>query len=110
MPEASSPRGADLYWHMNLRRMIAKWRSPGRPPWSNTARTRLDQPFHQRALLEIAERALAEGKFGGAQAEKRHHAKSREFNHLSHQLGVKVVHPARAARKSPISPNKSTNS
>ena len=49
--------------------------------------------FTKQALLDIAEQALADKKFGGAQAEKiAHHAKAQEFNHLAHQLGVKVIH------------------
>src|SRR5271157_4912139 len=53
---------------------------------------RPDQPFHH-ALLDIAQQALAENKFSGAQREKiAHHAKARNFNHLSHELGVKVIH------------------
>ena len=39
------------------------------------------------------EQALADKKFSGAQAEKiAHHAKAQEFNHLAHELGVKVIH------------------
>jgi homospermidine synthase len=39
------------------------------------------------------QKALAEKKFSEAQSEQiAHHAKAREFNHLAHQLGVKVIH------------------
>jgi homospermidine synthase len=49
--------------------------------------------FTKHALLDIADRALAEKKIPEHQAEKiATHAKAREFNHLAHQLGVKVIH------------------
>ena len=68
--------------------------SPGRPRCSSTGRIPgLISHFTKQALLDIAERALADRKFSGAQAEQiAHHAAAREFNHLAHQLGVKVIH------------------
>jgi homospermidine synthase len=89
------PTERTLYWrHMNLRRMIAKWSEPGPTAViEHGANPGLISHFTKQALLDIAERALAEKKFSGAQAEEiAHHAKSGSFNHLARQLGVKVIH------------------
>jgi homospermidine synthase len=49
--------------------------------------------FTKQALLDIAQQALADKKFNGAQAEQTaHHARAQELNHLAHHLGVKVIH------------------
>ena len=93
--ENKHPTERTLYWrHMNVRRMIAKWNGPGvTAALEHGANPGLISHFTKHALLEIAERALADKKFSGSQAEKiSHHAKAREFNHVAHQLGVKVIH------------------
>src|SRR4029077_12265893 len=84
-----------LYWrHMNLRRMVASWKEPGPTAvLEHGANPGLISHFTKQGLLDIAERALADRKFSGAQAEKvAQYAKSREFNRLSRELGVKVIH------------------
>ena len=89
------PTERTLYWrHMNLRRMISKWSEPGPTAViEHGANPGLISHFTKHALLDIAQRALAEKKFSGAQAEKiAHHAKAQNFNHLAQQLGVKVIH------------------
>jgi homospermidine synthase len=89
------PTERTLYWrHMKLRRMISKWSESGPTAvLEHGANPGLISHFTKYALLEIAQRALAEGRFGGAQAESiAHQAKSQNFNHLAHQLGVKVIH------------------
>ncbi len=89
------PTERTLYWrHMRLRRMIATWSEPGPTAVvEHGANPGLISHFTKHALLEIADRALAEKKFSEPQAEKiATHAKAREFNHLAHQLGVKVIH------------------
>ena len=81
------PTERTLYWrHMNLRRMMAGWKEPGPTAvLEHGANPGLISHFTKQALLDIAERALAEQKFAGAQAEKvAHHAKAQEFNHLAH--------------------------
>ena len=93
--ENKPPTERTLYWrHMKLRRMISGWSGPSTTAViEHGANPGLISHFTKHALLEIAERALAEKKFSGAQAEKiAHHAKAWEFNHLAHQLGVKVIH------------------
>jgi homospermidine synthase len=79
---------------MKLRRMISGWSEPGQTAViEHGANPGLISHFTKHALLEIAERALAENKFSGAQQESvAHHAKAQNFNHLAHQLGVKVIH------------------
>jgi homospermidine synthase len=89
------PTERTLYWrHMKLRRMIATWSEPGPTAViEHGANPGLISHFTKHALLEIAQRALAEKKFGEPQSEKiAHHAKAGNFNHLAHQLGVKVIH------------------
>jgi homospermidine synthase len=89
------PTERTLYWrHMRLRRMISTWSEAGPTAViEHGANPGLISHFTKHALLEIADRALSEKKFSGAQAEKiAHHASARNFNHLAHQLGVKVIH------------------
>jgi homospermidine synthase len=93
--ENKHPTERTLYWrHMRLRRMIATWSEPGPTAVvEHGANPGLISHFTKQALLDIAQRALAEKRFSGRQAEKIvHHAKAGEFNHLAHQLGVKVIH------------------
>jgi homospermidine synthase len=93
--ENKHPTERTLYWrHMNLRRMIAKWSEPGPTAViEHGANPGLISHFTKHALLEIAERSLAENKFSGAQREQvTHHAKAQNFNHLAQHLGVKVIH------------------
>ncbi len=89
------PTERTLYWrHMNLRRMVAAWKQPGPTAvLEHGANPGLISHFTKQGLLHIAERALADHRFGDAQAEKiAHHAKALEFNHLARELGVKVIH------------------
>ena len=93
--EHKHPTERTLYWrHMKLRAQIASWAEPGPTAViEHGANPGLISHFTKHALLDIAARALSEKKFAGAQAEKiAQHAKSLEFNHLAHELGVKVVH------------------
>src|SRR5262245_36271736 len=89
------PTERTLYWrHMNLRRMVASWAEPGPTAVvEHGANPGLISHFTKQALLDIAERALAERKFSGPQAEQiAHHRAAQEFNHLARKLGVKVIH------------------
>jgi homospermidine synthase len=74
--------------------MIAGWATPGPTVvLEHGANPGLISHFTKQGLLDIAERALAERKFAGAAAERiAQHAKSQAFNHLAHELGVKVIH------------------
>ncbi len=89
------PSERTLYWrHMNLRRMYAQWDKPGPSAVvEHGANPGLISHFTKHALLEIADRVLQEKKISGGPAEQiAQHAKAREFNHLAHKLGVKVIH------------------
>jgi homospermidine synthase len=93
--EHQHPTERTLYWrHMKLRALIASWKEPGPTAViEHGANPGLISHFTKQALLDIAERALADKKFAGAAAEKiAHHAKAQEFNHLAQHLGVKVIH------------------
>src|ERR1700690_3670126 len=89
--ENKHPTERTLYWrHMNLRRMISKWSDPGPTAViEHGANPGLISHFTKHALMDIAQQALADHKFSGAQAETiAHHAKAQNFNHLARHLGV----------------------
>src|SRR5262249_8379402 len=93
--EDKHPTVRTLYWrHMNLRRLVARWTEPGPTAvLEHGANPGLISHFTKQALLDIAQQALAEKRFVGRQGEEiAHHAKNLAFNHLAHQLGVKVIH------------------
>src|SRR5215831_14581439 len=84
-----------LYWrHMNLRRLTSRWTEPGPTAvLEHGANPGLISHFTKQGLLDIARNTLADRKFTGAQAERiAQHTKDLAFNHLAHQLGVKVIH------------------
>jgi homospermidine synthase len=89
------PTVRTLYWrHMNLRRLTSRWTEPGPTAvLEHGANPGLISHFTKQGLLDIAQRTLADKRFTGAQAEQiAQHAKDLAFNHLAHQLGVKVIH------------------
>jgi homospermidine synthase len=89
------PTMRTLYWrHMNLRRLTSRWTEPGPTAvLEHGANPGLISHFTKQGLLDIAQKALADRKFTGAQAERiAQDAKDLAFNHLAHQLGVKVIH------------------
>lgn len=89
------PTTRTLYWrHMNVRRMTSKWADSGPTAViEHGANPGLISHFTKQALLDIAERALAEKKIeGGAADEIRQLATERAFNRLAMKLGVKVIH------------------
>ena len=93
--QGAHPTELTLYWrHMNLRRMIAGWQTPGPTAvLEHGANPGLISHFTKHALLDIAAACLEEKRFGGEAAERiAQHAASRAFNHLAHELGVKVIH------------------
>ena len=77
--ERKHPTERTLYWrHMKLRKQTAAWSEPGPTAViEHGANPGLISHFTKHALLDIANRALAEKKFAGAQAEQvAQHAKS----------------------------------
>lgn len=89
------PTKKTLYWrHMNVRRMMAKWKTKGPTAvLEHGANPGLISHFTKQGLLDIAAAALAARKFkpkkAGQIAEL---ARTQTWNHLAHQLGVKVIH------------------
>src|SRR5262249_15927864 len=89
------PTVRTLYWrHMNLRPRTSRGAEP-RPAAAHEqgAKPGVISHFTKQGLLDIAQRALADKRFTGAQAQRiAQYAKDLAFNHLAHQLGVKVIH------------------
>ena len=78
------------YRHMRMREMKAKWRTKGATAIvEHGANPGLVSHLVKRALVDIATRALKEGK---AKAEVEAALTTESYNELAHQLGVKVIH------------------
>ncbi len=89
------PQRMTLYWrHMNLRKMIAKWSSPGPTAvLEHGANPGLISHFTKQGLIDIGTRAIKDGKLKGAAAEQVQQLMAEEgFNKLAMKLGVKVIH------------------
>lgn len=98
-PYASGPNAhpttKTLYWrHMNLRRMMAKWDGKGATAViEHGANPGLISHFTKQGLIDIGNASLADKKLKGRSAEKvQQHIADGAFNHLAHELGVKVIH------------------
>ncbi|MCF7689892.1 MAG: saccharopine dehydrogenase NADP-binding domain-containing protein [Cephaloticoccus sp.] len=98
-PYASGPNAhpttKTLYWrHMNLRRMIAGWKEKGSTAViEHGANPGLISHFTKQGLIDIGQASLADKKFKPRKAEKvAQLIADRSFNHLAHELGVKVIH------------------
>ncbi len=103
------PTERTLYWrHMNLRRMISNWSEPGPTAViEHGANPGLISHFTKHALLDIADRALAEKKFSEPQAEKIAATPRRENSTTwPTNWASKSFTAASATRRSPISPNR----
>lgn len=93
--KGAHPTELTLYWrHMNLRKMKAAWSQPGPTAvLEHGANPGLISHFTKQGLLDIAARCLEEKKFTGEAAERiSTHVRNQSFNHLAHELGVKVIH------------------
>ncbi len=91
----SHPTQRTLYYrHMLLRKMTAKWSSPGPTAvLEHGANPGLISHFTKHALLDIGRRVLDEKKANGFAAEAITQSMSdRKFNNLAMHLGVKVIH------------------
>jgi len=89
------PTERTLYWrHMNMRRMVAKWKTPGPTAvLEHGANPGLISHFTKYGLLDIAKYALADKKVKGRAAEEiAQFAREGKFNLLAMKLGVKVIH------------------
>jgi homospermidine synthase len=91
----ASPQQMTLYWrHLNIRRLIAGWKTPGPTAvLEHGANPGLISHWTKRGLVDIAKKLLAEKKVKGAAAEKiRDALQTGAFNLLAMRLGVKVIH------------------
>jgi len=92
---ASQPTELTLYWrHMNIRRMMAGWSSPGPTAvLEHGANPGLISHWTKQALVDIARRTQADRLVQGASAERLQQlAAEGSFNRLAMALGVKVIH------------------
>lgn len=89
------PTTKTLYWrHMRIREMKSRWKDQGvTAVLEHGANPGLISHFTKFGLEEIARRALAEKILPPRETEKVTSAlKSRQFDHLAQNLGVKVIH------------------
>jgi homospermidine synthase len=98
-PYASGPHAhpttKTLYWrHMNLRRMMAKWKGQGATAViEHGANPGLISHFTKQGLLDIANACIADNKVKAREAEVLNELSgTRQFNRLAQRLGVKVIH------------------
>jgi homospermidine synthase len=89
------PQKMTLYWrHLNLRRMTAKWSTPGPTAvLEHGANPGLISHFTKQGLIDIGRRLIADKKVKGRKADEiRQLITDRTFNRLAMKLGVKVIH------------------
>ncbi len=89
------PTEKTLYWrHMNVRRMMAKWKTKGPTAvLEHGANPGLISHFTKQGLLDIGAASLSDKKFKAKPAEKiAELMATQQWNHLAHKLGVKVIH------------------
>ncbi len=89
------PTERTLYWrHMNIRRQIAKWKTPGPTAvLEHGANPGLISHFTKKGLIDIGNRLITDKKVKGKDAEIiRQLISDQTFNELSRKLGVKVIH------------------
>jgi homospermidine synthase len=93
--QGASPQKMTLYWrHMNIRRMTARWKTPGPTAvLEHGANPGLISHFTKQGLIDIGESLLDSRKVTGAKAERiGQFIKDQAFNRLAMELGVKVIH------------------
>jgi homospermidine synthase len=89
------PTEKTLYWrHMNLRRMLAKWKTKGATAViEHGANPGLISHFVKQGLIDIGQSLIADKKVKARAAEKIGGLiAERKFNELSRAIGVKVIH------------------
>jgi homospermidine synthase len=93
--KGAPPQKSTLYYrHMNLRRMISKWKTPGPTAViEHGANPGLISHFTKQGLIDIGNRSIKDGKIKGAAADEiRQLIDTQKFNVLAMKLGVKVIH------------------
>jgi homospermidine synthase len=91
----NKPTTKTLYWrHMNLRRMIGKWKTKGATAViEHGANPGLLSHFTKQGLIDIGESLIADKKLTAKKAEEvKQLIKDRTFNVLAQKIGVKVIH------------------
>jgi len=91
----NKPTTKTLYWrHMNLRRMLAKWKTKGASAViEHGANPGLLSHFTKQGLIDIGQSLIADKKLKGKKAEEvQQLIKDRAFNVLAQKIGVKVIH------------------
>ncbi len=91
----SHPTEKTLYYrHMNLRRMLAKWKTKGPTAViEHGANPGLISHFVKQGLIDIGQRLIQDGKAKGTRAAKiTKLIAAGSFNLLAQELGVKVIH------------------
>jgi homospermidine synthase len=91
----NKPTTKTLYWrHMNLRRMLAKWKTKGASAViEHGANPGLLSHFTKQGLIDIGQSLIADKKLKGRKAEEVEQLiKDRAFNVLAQKIGVKVIH------------------
>jgi homospermidine synthase len=89
------PTEKTLYWrHMNLRRMISKWKTKGPTAvLEHGANPGLISHFTKQGLLDIANAGLEQNRFKSKKAGViRELVADQKFNQLAQKLDVKVIH------------------
>jgi len=89
------PTEKTLYWrHMNLRRMLATWKTKGPTAViEHGANPGLISHFVKQGLIDIGQSLIADKKLKGKAAETVAELVAlQQFNHLARALGVKVIH------------------
>ena len=89
------PTAKTLYWrHMNLRRMMAKWDTKGATAViEHGANPGLISHFTKQGLIDIGQSLIADKKLKPRAAENvAELIRTKQFNHLSRAIGVKVIH------------------
>jgi homospermidine synthase len=93
--ERKHPTEKTLYWrHMNVRRLKESWPQPGPTAvLEHGANPGLISHWTRQGLLDLGDAVLAERKVAGEYDDRlRELIRSRQFNHLARELGVKVIH------------------
>jgi homospermidine synthase len=91
----NKPTTKTLYWrHMNLRRLLAKWKTKGSSAViEHGANPGLLSHFTKQGLIDIGQSLIADKKLKGKKAEEvQQLIKDRAFNVLAQKIGVKVIH------------------
>jgi homospermidine synthase len=96
-PALTPPQERTLYWrHMALRRQIASWGTNNGPSAvvEHGANPGLVSHYVKRALVDIAERVLADGLLLERHPTIEHTLVESKFNELAQALNIKVIHIA----------------